>query len=290
MTIATSFEPITPEKYFADPCEMVSLNASTAKVICAQSPQHAYAQHVRLGGQERAATKAMNEGKLLEKLLLGTGPVFAICDFKNWATNASKEAKQDAIDEGEVPVLKRDHDKLVAAVESAKLQLVEHGIELNGDSEMCALWGERSTGAPGVNNVQCRALMDHVVVSDGFATIWDLKKIHSCHPDDIEKQVENLYYGIQAVAYVRGLEENMPELCGRVRFRWLFISPGETTVVVPAQPLGECIAMGERRWRRAVDTWAECMRTGHWPSYVEPGQVLGVGVPRYAMYKEGLLP
>lgn len=285
--INTALHALDDVTYHADPCETPALNASTAKLFVQQSPAHAFASHPRLGGKPSPATEATDGGKLLEKLLLGTGPDIGIVYHDNFKRKVAKEEAIALRAEGKIPILRHKYESLLEGVEQAQAQLLEHGIHFTGESSVAAFWGERaaSTG----EEVQCRGLLDHYIETDDRATIWDLKRIHSCHPDAIEKRVEDLCYGVQAAAYVRGVTANRPHLAGRVRLRWLFLTPEPPVQIMPAQPDAMALALGDKRWQYAVDQWATCMRTKHWPGFVEPGQVLSVGVPRWVAVREGMM-
>lgn len=83
---------VSEAAYHADPCPSPSLSQSIAHTLITQSPRHARLEHPRLGGQQRASTKAMDEGAILHKLLLGAGADFEMVVADDWRTKAAKES------------------------------------------------------------------------------------------------------------------------------------------------------------------------------------------------------
>ena len=63
----------SPGDYYRDPCAVPSLSQSIAHTLVTQSPLHAWSEHPRLGNQRKPASKAMDVGSLIHKLVLGKG-------------------------------------------------------------------------------------------------------------------------------------------------------------------------------------------------------------------------
>lgn len=267
------------DTYYADPCPEPSLSQSIAHVLLAKSPLHAWLQHPRLGGKARAATKAMDEGSLVHALLLGQDDQIVEVDADSWRTNAAKEQRDAARAEGKIPVLAGELDDVRTAVNAIRLQLDLLGMKLDGASELTALWTEYAEdGTP----VRCRARLDHWIKSRGL--IIDLKKSRSAHPKACVKHVEEYGYSIQHAAYTRAVVAAHPELAGRVEFRFAFFELEEPYCLTPAKLSGEFIELGQARWRRAVNIWAECLRNNKWPGYAD--HVVTLDPPPWAVAQE----
>jgi hypothetical protein len=276
-------------RYHADPCAIPSLSSHCAATIVTKSPLHAWHEHPRLGGAKRTlTTTALRGGSLAHELLLRTaGEVdesIVVIEADNFRTKAAQAERDEAIEADKLPVLAREFDKATIACGHILARFIEYGIHLSGLSEVAAFWQEvASDGAL----VQCRALMDHVIVGEGL--IYDLKSCRSAHPRAIQKAVESYSYHIQSTAYTRALEQIEPRLAGRVTYRWLFVELTEPYVVVPAEPAGSMRALGKACWTQALDTWAACSASGQWPAY-SSGEVLRIEASPWALeraFEEG---
>lgn len=269
-----------------------SLSASVATTLCNRSPAHAWLEHPRLGGARYRPTESMDLGTLVHALVLGAGTEIVMVGHDDWRTNAAKQARAAAQAEGKIAVLEKG---LVAGKRAAariKARLADMGIELTGESELCAYWTD-SVGelAP----VQCRGMMDHVVMlgrkggegKDG-AVIYDLKCWESANPDKASRKLDDYGGDVQAAAYTRAVERIRPDLAGRVEYVWLVAEPEPPYVVTPIVPLGTMREVGDGRWRYALARWSKCLSAGtderHWPGYVT-GPV-GVEAPPWVLERE----
>lgn len=265
------------DEYHADPCEQPSLSASIAKVLDRASPLHAWAQHPRFGGRGPAReSKALARGTLLHALLLGESDRIEVVHADDWRTKAAKAAKADAYAWGRIPTLAADLDRVQVVADAITERLDELGLVLAGSHEVSVFWVETADDG---TKVQCRGRVDHL---NGTHVI-DLKSASSAHPDAIQRQVDGLGYAIQRAAYVSGLERVLGAP-GRVEFTFIFAELEPPYVVTPVRLNGEFRALGEHRWRRAVNLWARCMREGNWPGYADG--VLELAPPRWALANE----
>lgn len=265
----TGFMSMTAEQYHADPCETPSLSASVASTLIRQSPYHAWLSHPRLGGRPRESTPEMDRGTLLHALILGTPTNVAIVPADNYRTKAAQEARDAARDAGQIPVLEREWAGYLEVADAVGQALDAAGVRLMGESEPVAVWEEPSEAGP----VQCRGRLDHVTFDGDGATIFDLKTCRNAHPRSCERHVIEFGYDLQRAAYVSAISQIQPECAGRVRFVWLFVEEVESptgkpgAVLTVAEASGTMRELGESRWRRAVETWAKCLRANEWPAY-----------------------
>jgi hypothetical protein len=272
--------------YHLDPADEPSLSAHIAHVMVSRSCLHAQYFHPRLGGHRMPFTKAKDGGTLLHALMLGKGMdqieipratedvysgrgkdkalrVKAGEPFTDWKLGAAKEAKEAIRELGRVPMLQHE----VEALETVAVVMRERCIAfdpraLEGEKEVTIFWvAEATDGTP----VQCRARLD---ILDGFI-IRDLKGCRSAHPKKVQRQIEDLGYDVQAAAYLQAVETVCPGAAGRAQYKWLFCETDAPHPVTPVRFGGSMRRRGELRWQQAVDLWAECIRTGHWPQYVD---------------------
>lgn len=271
---------MSDEDYYADPCEVPSLNPSTAKSLVTRSPAHVYLEHPRLGGNPRIPSKAMEFGSLVDVMLLGGVERVELIDAKDYRKDATKEARDAAREAGKLPALPHEFKRAQEAVKAIKSRLFkEFGLSLSGERQVSAFWTEETSNG---DEVQCRGRMD--LWDKPTFTVSDVKVIHSADPDTCVKQIVNLGYEIQGHAYRRAVEKAHPELSGRVRFINIFCEATEPFCVTPIEHSESLRELGRMRWERAIDTWHECLSTNTWPTYTT--NIIQASAPSWALNKE----
>jgi PDDEXK-like domain of unknown function (DUF3799) len=255
---------ISEDAYHSDPCDVPSLSASVAHTLVSKSPAHAWVEHPKLGGKSRKSSKAMDAGTLIHKMLLGVGVDVEIIGHNDYRTKAAKELRDAARGEGKLPMLAHEYARLEDAAAGIRARMEQKGIVLNGESEVTILWTEEARDG---TVVQCRGRIDHVLFKE--AHIIDLKTSCSAHPDKCASTIYDFGDDIQAAAYRRGLGQVRPELEGRLEFTDLFVELEEPYPVSQIRHAGTMRELGERRWMRAVNLWAKCLRENWWPDYTE---------------------
>ncbi len=253
---------VTEEEYFADPCAVPSLSQSIANVLVTESPRHAWLRHPRLGKQPEEATRALDDGSVLHKLLLGKGASVQIIDADSYRTKAVQMIRDAAVDEGKIPMLVAQYNRLSEAADRLRQQCAALGFPLTGQSEVAIEWTEGEA-----DPVLCRGRLDHVFLDRGV--IYDVKKTRSANPKYLRRNFVELGYASQYAAYTRALAKLAPEFEGRVDFVFLFMEIEPPYSVVPVRPDGAFKEIGALRWQRAVDMWRQCLCTNHWPSYCD---------------------
>lgn len=245
---------ITMDEYFALP----HFSSSVAKTVISRSPRHAQ-QEREDGGKE--ATKEMDFGSVTHRLVLGAGKDYEPLPFKDWRTNDAKDAAKAARTAGKVPIKTADFERANLAAESIRVELSKRGIILDGASELAVTWEEETEH--GI--VICKAMFDHAWLETG--RILDLKLTENAAPWVIERNSESMGYAIQWAAYTRALAALRPSLSGKSDFLFAFGETDSPFAMNLTRPDGMFRELGERRWRRALTTWAECVATDTWPAY-----------------------
>src|SRR5262245_35492153 len=92
--------------YYNDPCERPSLTQSIAKTLITKSPLHAWTEHPRLGGVRREPTREMDDGKILDALLLSGGDGLEIIEAPDFRTKDARARRDAAKAAGKTPILK----------------------------------------------------------------------------------------------------------------------------------------------------------------------------------------
>lgn len=255
---------VTPEQYH----ELEHFSSTLAKLVSARSPLHA---RVACG---KKPSKNLDRGSVIHRLVLGKGRDYVAVDADDWRTKKAKEERDAIRAQGLTPVLQCDLTDYTEAALKMRTQLERRGLKLDGESEVAVEWHD--------GDVLCKSMFDHVWMKRGV--ILDLKVTENAHPTSVERTAENLGYAIQAAAYTRALTALRPQLAGRVEFLFAFCEPDDPWAVNICRPDGAFRELGERRWHRAVATWAECIATNNWPAY---GQgVNPLSPPAWALNRE----
>ena len=252
--------------------EIMRLSPSIARVLLARSPLHAWTQH-RLGGNiKKEASEDMNEGRLIEAILYGLPMTdFVIIDADSFRTNKAKEERDLALAAGKIPVLASKLTEADAAAEPMRQALIAKGIDMDaGQSQARLEWQSLNPQAPGLGaGVACSGVLDKLIVDEKFGRviIRDLKTTGDASPRAIQRKMVDMGYDIQHAAYTEAVQSIYPWAAGRVEFQFIYVERDEPHAVTIAELAGSMVEMGQRRWRRAVETWGRCVATNRWPDY-----------------------
>lgn len=254
---------VSIDDYHADKigCERPSLSASIASTLVARSSLHAWQQHPRLGGSGKTATKAMDAGTVVHKLILGAGRDLCAIDAPDYRTKAAQTARDEARARGDVPILADDLEEARRAADAIRARFADRGILFDGAAEVAIAWTEAGPDGP----VECRCMVDHLREPQGV--IYDLKTTRNASPDVFERSMVEHGYDIQYTAYCRALAALRPDLCGRIDMLFLCAELEPPYAVMIGRPSGDLEALGAKRWERAVRTWGRCLTEGRWPGY-----------------------
>lgn len=272
-------EGVSLVQYHADQIglDVPSLSNSIAVAIVSESPAHAFRDHPRLGNQRTESTREMDAGTLAHRLVLGAGAEIVECPFENWRTDAAKLAASKARADGKIPVLPKMLAEAKVAADKIAERMRTKGVILSGRSEVMLAWEETATDG---TVVPCRAMLDHLIRET--ATIYDFKKTSDAKAWKIARSCDDYGYDVQREAYTRaawaltGHEDPV--------YRWIFAEVENPWPVTIAEADGSMRELGAQRWRRAIDTWAKCLRTGVWPDY--ESSVVRIGAMPWTMQRE----
>lgn len=261
----------------AGPSPLHVLSKSTASILVNKSPRHAIQRKRREVPDE--TSDEMDQGTIVHALMLGASNKRIVeLDFPDFRTKAARTARDETTARGDVPVLKHKADVISGYARKLKLECERLGFPFDGESEVGIEWSEfTSTG----DEVTCWGALDHLVVTRGV--IYDLKIVESAHPRAMQRHL--LAYGgdIQATAYTRAVEAYYPHLAGRTRFVFLACEL-YSGIVQPVELGGGMRRLGEMKWRRAIETWARCLREDVWPGYTTG--IATVDAPEWAIEDE----
>lgn len=251
---------IPADDYHADPCVVPSLSSSVAKLLCMDSPLHAWTAHPRLNSEAVDEEKTvMDIGTIAHSLLLEGESKAVVLDFDDYRTKASKEYRDAARREGRVPILSKHWGRVQAMIRSASEQLAQHkdarDAFTNGKPEQTLIWEE--------DGVWLRARLDWL--HDSFLAIDDYKSTSAtANPEVISRTLFNNGWDIQCALYRRGVKA----LTGKdAAFRFVVqeTAPPYALTVLSLAP--DALTIGEKKVMYAIDLWRKCCEEDEWPGY-----------------------
>jgi hypothetical protein len=261
---------MTPGNYHGDPCPEPSLSRSTANILLAQSPLHAWTNHPRLNPActHEPGNVRMALGEACHRLLLGQGATIARIPFANYRTKAAQAAKAEALAAGMIPMIaerdEADPDEMTplelaeAIVEAARAQLPAGLIDESGDAEVAVV-------AQDAGGIWTRSLLDWW--SADRLTIVDYKTARTASPIGFGAHAAQNGYDMQAAFYRRAVGRAFPELAGRVRFLFA-VQEIEPPYALCVFEIAEAdIFVADRKVEWALHEWALCLRGGKWRGY-----------------------
>jgi hypothetical protein len=266
---------IPEDEYHADPVQGGSLSSTGAKTIYPPGGPAKFDYQRRHGGKK---SKAMDLGTVVHGIALGTGQPVRVLDFPNWTTNKAREAKQQAIADGCVPMLTDDYTEAQAITQAILDHEVTGGLFAPGgfDAEVSMFWRDEEFG------IWCRGRLDAMANIDSRVVIGDLKTAADASAEGFAKAVERYSYYMQEVHYRTGLAILLG--CDPDDIDFLFAvvetEPPYWIAVYDTEPWRE---LGTECCRIAYEKYAGCSESGIWPGY-DPC-IHTLEVPRPARYR-----
>lgn len=257
------FTDMSAVDYHADPCPEPSFSQSIGKIILDQSPAHARLAHPRLRPpamhEPDKYDSAQAIGDAAHALLIGRGKQIAVGDFDAWRSKAAQEFRGEALVAGKVAILPHHMARAYAMEKAARQQLGDAGYDFfaRGQGEIVLAWQE--------DDIWLRTMIDwydapHIVV-DYKSTAM------SCAPHVVEDRPSVLGWDFQAAMHERGLDILDPENAGR-RFHYYINQENDEPYALTIIEISEAdMTLGRKKLQMAIDIWAVCTSTGHWPSY-----------------------
>ena len=212
-------------------------------------------------GQE--PRKVFDIGHAAHALVLGAGAPVRCIEALDWRTNAAKQARDEAREQGKTPLLRADYEKVRAMADALGAGLDAFGLRdlfTNGRPEVSAFWTDERHG------VERRSRFDWLPNTDGGQlSIVDYKTTASAETGAIQRAIASYGYHQQAAWYIDtaralGIAEDV---------RLLFVFQEKTApYLVNVVTLDDlALTVGRSLNDEALQVFAECTATDTWPGY-----------------------
>ncbi|GAA5048332.1 hypothetical protein HNP84_000201 [Thermocatellispora tengchongensis] len=267
---------LAEDEYHADPVPGGSLSSSGTRRLLATCPA-VYRWEREHGALPR---RAWDLGTAAHKLVLGVGPTLAVIDAPDYRTKAAQQERDAARAAGAVPLLTKEHDQVQAMAAALRTHPIAGPLLTpgNGDAEQTLIWYDHPTG------VWCRARLDWLRrPQTGRPIIADYKTTTDASEEAIARAVASYGYHCQHDWYTTGAAALGLD-AGMV---FVFQEKQPPYVVTVVELDHDAIRAGRRRNRRAIEIYARCAETGHWPAYAEDHIPL-ITLPAWATREDSL--
>jgi len=256
---------IPEDTYHADPVPGGSLSQSGMKLLL---PPSCPARFRWEQDHPATASRAMDFGTAAHRKVLGVGQDIAALDFPDRRTKAYREAVAEAEQAGRLPLLASE----ARVIDDMAAQLAAHPIagrlfaDGAGTPEVSAFWREP------FRNVMLRARFDWLPSPDRQLILTDYKTARTADPDEwVRLNVLNYGYFIQEFVYRQITAALYGADIRDTSFVFVVQEPNPPYLVSVVQLPDEAAAIGRIHAEVALDIYAECTASGHWPGYAADG-------------------
>jgi len=255
--------------YHADPIPGGSLSSSGARKLLPPSCPAKF-RHWADNGQ--APKTAFDLGHAAHKHVLGAGAPLVVVDAADWRTKAAKEQRDQAYADGRVPLLAKDHERVIDMAAA----LLKHPTAAalfqphSGKPEQSLFWTDQRTG------VRCRARLDWLrhPAPGRRLIIPDYKTCDSADLEHIQRAIYNYGYHQQAAFHLDGIRAL--DLDADPVFLLVFQETAAPYLVTIVQPDLAALRIGRQLNHEALEVYAECDRTGVWPGYSDDIELISL--------------
>lgn len=241
------------EWYHSDPCVTPSLSSGVLRKLINGTPLHAFRAHPRFGGDDNPGTKRTEFGSAAHRYILGRGAEVEVLTFKDYRTNAAKDARTAAQVAGKIPLLLEDYNAVQRMVGPARviLDTIATGA---AEAECVIVWED-------VDGILCRAMLDAVWMDCGLCV--DYKTCSDASADGFGRTLFNNDYELQRAFYQRGMRK-----LGLEPARFVFLAQeDETGICCLHEPDEHASELADGLVDIGIREWARCLKADDWPGY-----------------------
>lgn len=260
---------------FNEYVKIEAMNNTVLKIFSEKTPMHA--KYYMDNGREETAALAF--GKALHYRLLEP-ELFASSYVKS--PKFDRRTKQGKADAEAFEVANQGKESLVED-EWNEIQTIASQIENNlnsrlikeGKPEVVIIWKDSETG------LLCKARLDYLHLRP--LVIVDVKSTQDASPEAFARSILNYGYHQQAAFYADGTQELTGD---ETPFVFFAIEKTPPYGVAAYEVRPETIAAGRMAYRKALNLYAECLKSGRWEGY--PQTVKMIGLPDWYLRKNGI--
>jgi PDDEXK-like domain of unknown function (DUF3799) len=260
-----------PEQFYhADPVAGGSLSSTGARALL---PPGCPAKFFHDLNHPAPAKQHFEAGHAAHRLVLGAGPELRVIDATDRRKKTTKQAIKAAREEHAVPLLEPQMEIIEAMAAALRAhpiagKLFQPG---TGKAEQSLIWQDQRTG------VWRRARPDWLPHhSGGRLILADYKTTMDASDDAIQRAVHKFGYHQQAAWYRDGaLALNLAE---DVPFVFVWQEKTAPYLVRVTQLDPTAMRIGAAKNARALDIYAHCRETRHWPGYSDEVDLVSLPV------------
>lgn len=257
------------DTYHADPVPGGSLSSSGARLLL---PPNCPARYAYERSHQAAPKREYDLGHAAHKLVLGAGPDLVVIDADSYRTKSAREAQTAAHAAGKVPLLSAEHDQVQAMAAAIRAHPIASRLfnPAGGTPEQSLFWVDDESG------VWRRARLDWLPdpARPGRMIVADYKTTGSAAPDAVSRTVHSYGYHLQAAWYLDAV--TALGLAPDPAFVLVFQEKTPPYLVLVAEPDAAALHIGRHLNRQALEIYAECQATGHWPGYSNEVELLSL--------------
>ncbi|MET8081851.1 PD-(D/E)XK nuclease-like domain-containing protein [Streptomyces sp. NPDC005303] len=250
---------LSNEAYHAD---KTSLSSSGARKLL---PPSCPAKFRWEQDNPQAPTKTFDHGNAAHARVLGRGAELVLVDHDPWTTKAAKAEVAEARARGAIPLKRADLDMVDAMVATIRQHPLASALldPAYGAPEQSGFWIDEASG------IRRRVRFDWLPsIQGGRLIIPDYKTTTDASNEAMQKDIAKYGYNQQADWYEDGARALD---LGGVDAELLLIAqekkPPYAVNVIGIEFGSRVIA--EAKNRRAIEIFAECTESGHWPGYAD---------------------
>ncbi len=251
---------IPDDVYHADPVPAGSLSASGAKRLVPPSCPAIF----KWERDNPVFKDTFDFGHAAHKLVLGKGLDTVVVDAEDWRTKAAQAQKAAAHAAGKVPLLTADWQRVQEMADALRRHPLASVLldPEHGTPEASLFWEDEEAG------IWRRSRLDWLPKPrNGRLIIPDYKTAVSADPTNFAKAAMNNGYH-QQDAWYRDAAKAL-DLGADPMFVFIVQEKSAPYLVTVVQLDVTAVRIGRHLNRKAIHTYAQCVRTDTWPGYAD---------------------
>lgn len=249
------------ETYHADPCPAPSASRGFLQTLVSKTPLHAFMEHPKLNPNFAVEdNKAFDLGSAAHDYFLEGGNKVMVLEYADYRSNAAKDARDQAIRLGKLPILADKFDNVRRMAEAARQQIACHAEHkdafTNGKPEPSMFWNEDGTWF--------RTRPDWLA-DDGWMDDYKTTAIAGGPDQWIHGTFFEKGYDLQAYMAMRAVKKITGQKPKGIRF-WVQenFEPFSLYCVVPSELTHD---IAEQKFFHGKMIFEKCLKSGRWPGY-----------------------